>query len=146
MSPALAGGFSTTGPPEISWAPHRGGCSGRGAPALGRTATRQQLLCKGSVTGAPGLQSTGSVVVACGLSCSMACGIFPHQGLNPCLLYRQADSLSLSHQEAILQDFLKSSKISAHRPANRSVCVHSPSPYSVPVTCWAQYQMLGVRQ
>ena len=38
-----------------------------------------------SLVGAPRLWSTGSVVVAHGLSCSMACGIFPDQGLNPCL-------------------------------------------------------------
>ena len=46
----------------------------------------------------PRLQGTGSVVVAHGLSCSMACGIFPDQGSNLCLLLWQADSLSLSHQ------------------------------------------------
>ena len=33
-----------------------------------------------------------------GLSCSVASGIFPGQGSNPCLLHWQADSLSLSHQ------------------------------------------------
>ena len=36
-----------------------------------------------------------------GLSCSMAYGIFPDQGSNPCLLHLfhwQADSLPLSHQ------------------------------------------------
>ena len=32
-----------------------------------------------------------------GLSCSMAYGIFPHQGSNPCFLYWQVDSLPLSH-------------------------------------------------
>ena len=31
-------------------------------------------------------------VVACGISCSMACGIFPDQGSNPCPLHWQADS------------------------------------------------------
>ena len=31
---------------------------------------------------APGCESSG--VVACGLSCSSACGIFPDQGSNPC--------------------------------------------------------------
>ena len=36
---------------------------------------------------ARGLQSTGSVVVAHGLSCSAACGIFPDQRSNPCPLY-----------------------------------------------------------
>ena len=38
------------------------------------------------------LQSAGSVVVAHGLSCSSACGIFPDQGSNPCALHWQADS------------------------------------------------------
>ena len=47
---------------------------------------------------APGLQREGSVVVARGLTCSVACGIFPDQGSNPCLLHWQADSLPLSHQ------------------------------------------------
>ena len=39
-----------------------------------------------------------SAVVAQGLSCSAACGIFLDQGSNPCLLHCQADSLPLSHQ------------------------------------------------
>ena len=39
-----------------------------------------------------------SVVVACGLSCSMACGIFPDQGLNPCSLHWQVDSYPLYQQ------------------------------------------------
>ena len=40
----------------------------------------------------------GSVVVAHGLSCSAACGIFPDQGSNPCPLHWQADSQPLRHQ------------------------------------------------
>ena len=40
----------------------------------------------------------GLVIVAHGISCSVACGIFPDQGLNPCPLHWQADSLPLSHQ------------------------------------------------
>ena len=53
----------------------------------------------GSVVVVPGLQSTGSVVMYQGLiSCPVACGIFLDQGLNPCLLHWQADSLPLSHQ------------------------------------------------
>ena len=60
-----------------------------------------------SVDAAPGLSSCSSwalehrlnrTVVAHGLSCSEACGIFPDQGLNPCFLHWQADSLLLSHQ------------------------------------------------
>ena len=39
-----------------------------------------------------------SVVVACGPSCSAACGIFPDQGSNPCPLHWQADSQPLRHQ------------------------------------------------
>ena len=46
----------------------------------------QALGARASVVVACRLQSAGSVVVAHGLSCSAACGIFPEQGLNPCLL------------------------------------------------------------
>ena len=45
------------------------------------------------------LLSTGSIAVAHGLSCSLACGIFLDQGLNSCLLHWRVDSLPLSHQE-----------------------------------------------
>ena len=58
------------------------------------------LIAVASLVTAPRLQSTGSVVVALGLSCSV-CGIFPDQGLNLCLLHWLADSLPLSHQEAL---------------------------------------------
>ena len=51
-----------------------------------------------SIVAAPGLQSTGSVAVAHGLSCSAACGIFPDRGLNPCFLNLHMDCLPLSHQ------------------------------------------------
>ena len=43
----------------------------------------QQLWHVGSVVVARGLQSTGTVVVVHGLSCSVACGIFPEPGLEP---------------------------------------------------------------
>ena len=45
-----------------------------------------------------GSRRAGSVVVAHGPSCSMACGIFPDQGSNPCPLHWQADSQPLHHQ------------------------------------------------
>ena len=51
-----------------------------------------------------GLQSTGlqrvghNWVLTRGLRCSVACGVFLDQGLNPCLLHWQADSLPLSLQ------------------------------------------------
>ena len=44
------------------------------------------------------LQSEGSVVVVHGFSCSVACGIFPDQGLKRCPLHWQADSQPLCHQ------------------------------------------------
>ena len=53
-----------------------------------------------------GLESTGSVVVTHGLSCSEACGIFPDQGLNLHLLHWQADSSPLSHQGSPSVSFL----------------------------------------
>ena len=49
----------------------------------------------------------GSVVVAHRLSCSVACGIFPDQGSNPCLLHWQADSQPLCHQESPSSGTLK---------------------------------------
>ena len=39
-----------------------------------------------------GSRRTGSVIVAHWLSCSVACGIFPDQGSNPCPLQGQAAS------------------------------------------------------
>ena len=47
-----------------------------------------------------GPRRAGSVVVAHGPSCSVACGIFPDQGSNPCPLHWQADSQPLRHQES----------------------------------------------
>ena len=58
----------------------------------GSRAQAQQLWRLGSVVVARGLQSAGSVVVAHELSCSVACGIFPDQGSDPCPLHWQADS------------------------------------------------------
>ena len=45
-----------------------------------------------------GSRRAGSVVVAHGPSCSVACGIFPDQGSNPCPLHWQADSQPLRHR------------------------------------------------
>ena len=44
-----------------------------------------------------GLIAVASLVVH-GLSCPMACGIFPDQELNPCLLHWQLDSTSGSQR------------------------------------------------
>ena len=45
-----------------------------------------------------GSRRAGSAVVAHGPSCSVACGILPDQGSNPCSLHWQADSQPLRHQ------------------------------------------------
>ena len=62
------------------------------------SAVRGLLTAVTSLIATPRLESTRSVVVAHGLSCSVASGILLRQGWKPCLLHWQADSLSLSHQ------------------------------------------------
>ena len=51
------------------------------------------------------LGAQASVVVAHGLSCSVACGIFLDQGSNPCAPHWQADSQPLHHQGSPFFDF-----------------------------------------
>ena len=53
-----------------------------------------------------GSRRAGSVTVAHGPSCSVACGIFPDQGSNPCPLHWQADSQPLCHQGSPSAHFL----------------------------------------
>ena len=53
------------------------------------------------------LQPMGSVVVALGLSCSIACGIFLDQGSNLCALHLQTDSYPLHHQGSSMPILLK---------------------------------------
>ena len=82
--------------PLVAGASHRGGFSSRGAgsgrvlPLLQPVGAQTQWLWR------PGL----------GLSCSAACGTFPDQGSNPCLLHWQADSSPLSHQGSQLLSLL----------------------------------------
>ena len=52
------------------------------------------------------LPSSRAHVVVHGLGGSMACGIFPDQGLNPCFLPWQADCSPLSHQGSLRILFL----------------------------------------
>ena len=55
------------------------------------------------VVATPGLWSAGAVAAALGLSCPVARGLCPDQEM--CLLLWQADSLLLSHREALLVIF-----------------------------------------
>ena len=67
-------------------------------PVASLVAEHELQIRPASVVVAHGLQSTGSTVVVHRLTCSPACGIFPNQGSNQCLLHWQVDSLPLSHQ------------------------------------------------
>ena len=58
------------------------------------------LISVASLVVKNGLWSVGSVVVVHGLSCPVACGISPDQGLNLCYLHWQADSYPLGHQDS----------------------------------------------
>lgn len=51
----------------------------------------------------------GALEHRCGLRCSVACGIFPVQGSNPCLPHWQANSLRLSSpgKPSLAQSFVK---------------------------------------
>ena len=66
----------------------------------------QALGTWASVAVVPGLQSSSSIVMVHGLSCSVACGIFPDQGSNPYFLHWQTDSLPWSRQRSPLLAFL----------------------------------------
>ena len=78
-------------------ASHGSSFSCRGAQALEHVGF-YYLWHVDSVVVAPGFESTGSVLVAHKLSCSLACEIFLDQGSNLCLLHWQVDSLPLNHQ------------------------------------------------
>ena len=69
----------------------------------------------GSVV-APCLQSTGSRVVAQGLSWSTACGVFLDQESKPCMLHWQADSLLLSFQGSHLWELFSKNQIFVYIP------------------------------
>ena len=56
------------------------------------------LIAVVSLLRSTGSRHAGFAVVACGLSCSLACGTFPEQGSNPCPLHWQADYYPVCHQ------------------------------------------------
>ena len=98
-------------------------CSGfscRGRQAVGHT---------GSAVAAPGPESTGSVVLAHGLICFSACGIFPDQVSILCLLHWQADCLPLIHQgspQINSYTFYLSQFVFLHtESANTKICVRN---------------------
>ena len=68
--------------------PCGGFCCGAWAPAHGL----REVPFVGSVVATSKIKRTDPVVVVQGLGCSVACGIFPDQGLNPCPLHYKVDS------------------------------------------------------
>ena len=85
------------------------GCSGSSLPCMGflwlwRVGAALHCSAWSSHCGgfsccrARALGTQASVVVVHRLSCSVACGIFPDQGLNLCPLHWLADSYPLCHQ------------------------------------------------
>ena len=62
-----------------------------------------RLLTVVASLGAQALGVWTSVAVAHWLSCPVACGIIPDQGLNLCPLHWQADSQALDYQEVPLK-------------------------------------------
>ena len=66
---------------------------GRSSSRCAGLSLSRPLLMRGT-----GSRRAGSVAVAHGPSCSVACGIFPDQDSNPCSLHWQADSQPLRHQ------------------------------------------------
>ena len=76
----------------------------QGLSLVAATGGHSSSQCTGLSLSQPHLlQSTGSrrtasAIVVHGPSRSVACGIFPDQGLNPCPLHCQADSQPLRHQ------------------------------------------------
>ena len=75
-----------------------------GLPLVAASGGHSSLRCVGLSLSWPlllrsaGSRRAGSVAMAHGPSCSVACGILPDQGSNPCPLRWQADSQPLRHQ------------------------------------------------
>ena len=89
----------------------------RGLSPVVASGGHSSLRCTGLSLSRPlllwstGSRCAGSVVVAHGPRCSVACGIFPDQGSNPCPLHWQADSQPLHHQGSPWVNFCELCKI-----------------------------------
>ena len=83
----------------------------RGLSLVAASGDRPSSRCAGLSLSRPlpsrgtGSRRAGSATVAHGPSCSVACGIFPDQGSNPCPLHQQADSQPLRHQGSPIRFF-----------------------------------------
>ena len=75
----------------------------------------------------PAVAHGGSVVVAHGFSCPVACVIFPHQGPNSRPLHLQADFYPLDFQGSPEPHFLSARK---NQPGEGAVCLGQNPPTS----------------
>ena len=73
-----------------------------------------------------GSRRAGSVVVAHGLSCSAACGIFPDQGSKSCPLHWQVDPYPLRHQGSPEEFIFLKSFAQFHWAPRSLVLCHPP--------------------
>ena len=90
-----------------------------------------------------GSRRAGSVVVPHGLSYSVACGILPDQGSNPCPLHWQADSQPLCHQGSPPLVFLKHSMLTSIRcgvQTSSEASSHSSLSSSRPLLYWSSFR------
>ena len=76
-----------------------------------------------------GSRCAGSVIVAHGPSCSVACGILPDQGSNPCPLHWQADSQPLRHQGSPQLIFLTGTALTCYPPMGICRFLTNPNYY-----------------
>ena len=84
--------------------------SARAFSSCGKWGSLFIAVCGPLLLRSTGSRRPGSVAVAHGPSCSVACGIFPDQGSNPCPLHWQADSQPLRHQGSPSVNFLTEKK------------------------------------
>ena len=100
-SSLLHGLFSSCGDQRVT-----SSCRHEALIAVASLAVEHRLYgAQVSVGVAPGLWSTGSLVVVHGLSGSVVCGIFLDHGLNPRLLHCQVESSPLNHRESPMLNY-----------------------------------------
>ena len=68
------------------------------SPLLAISQASPPICCTPLAPPSSAWRPLGSVLLVLGLTCSVACGIFPDQGWNPCPLHWQEDSYPLGHQ------------------------------------------------
>ena len=113
------------------WASHCGDFPCWGAWAPGHTGFSGLSDC-----GSRALEHRLTKLCCTQLSCPTACGIFPDQGLNPCLLHWQADPLPLSHQRTALLSSVLRTKWKQPEELYSLLCLHQVAPQDLAGRVW----------